>query len=874
MYDLGPRIVGFLLVVLLVTLSPDGFAVQGGALGPVVIDGPWAGLPPGAASGLVLDSEWSALTLKPDLTKYAFVLSPDPAKGLSANVIGSLGVHQGRLYLGYGDIGLNLGPVNILAYDPLTGELTPEMMDVPEEGLSRWHVSASGRFYVGGADARESWTFGNFFVNDGLGWWKHRTIPYGAHTMKVVECQGRLLACEVEAAPSPVDYPHILVSCDQGASWSYECIDPDPTDLGLPLGASLIGDIEVVTHQTGGGFVGGNEYCYAHVLLKKSGGGDAQRLYRFDGKAWTQVRFATPNGDLRVFKIAAVFKNQIIVFGSAGKHRTYVLDHQSQREIPFPTLLTTDLGLSPFGDMRWAAYDGWLYWITRDSPFQGADYAAAAYLLYRTDDLQSWEKLGPVTLAPGAMPLCLAFVHGRLYVGARPLTMYAAFDNLLPTRIPASYVFPIDNSTLHWDANVPDGSHLSFKIHTASAATLRQPFEDFPWVGPDGTENTSFTVSGQALHRQHNGHDLVEVAIYRTPNPDGAYPHIRSITVTSPSGPVTRAVDEGSGLYASVTSTDPNGAEYLSEVFALQEAIAHGRLFFDCATPKRTGVRFQVRSGLGQNTLAATAFVGPDGSKEMFYESTGQPLWSGHDGDTHIQYRAVLVSPDPVVAPFLRKTILVTRADALDHLDVTVSQPAVWTAGQANSITVTARSVGGAPLPIGGNVALSAMAEDSAQEVRIQPDEVTLIDGVGVLGVSLERAVSTRIHVELAGIKGSSPIIDVQPGVPFAIAMTSSLAEPLPQWSPAGQAGQPFTLALRILDRYRNTVPRYTGTVRCERWRATSEGQVLSPYQFQLADQGSHEFTGVIIDEPGEWNLVCSDETTPQVAGTLTVNIE
>jgi len=75
------------------------------------------------------------------------------------------------------------------------------------------------------------------------------------------------------------------------------------------------------------------------------------------------------------------------------------------------------------------------------------------------------------------------------------------------------------------------------------------------------------------------------------------------------------------------------------------------------------------------------------------------------------------------------------------------------------------------------------MAEDSAQEVRIQPDEVTLIDGVGVLGVSLERAVSTRIHVELAGIKGSSPIIDVQPGVPFAIAMTSSLAEPLPQWS-------------------------------------------------------------------------------------------
>ena len=133
MSSLQSRALGFAVVALLMAIS----SVEGSTQGPVVIDGPWASLPPGAGPGLALDSERGALTLKSDLTKYAFVLSPDPAKQLSANAIGRLGVCGGRLYLGYGDMSLNLGPVQILAYDPLGGKLVSEMTDVPEEGLSR-----------------------------------------------------------------------------------------------------------------------------------------------------------------------------------------------------------------------------------------------------------------------------------------------------------------------------------------------------------------------------------------------------------------------------------------------------------------------------------------------------------------------------------------------------------------------------------------------------------------------------------------------------------------------------------------------------------------------------------------------------------------
>jgi hypothetical protein len=874
MYDLSPRTVSSLLVVLLVMLLPNGFAVQGGALGPIVIDGPWDNLPPGAGPGLALDSEWGALTLKPDLTKYAFVLSPDPAKELSANVVETLGVYDGRVYLGYGDLGLNLGPLDILAYDPLTGELIREMADVPEEEFALWHVSTTGRFYVAGADARESWTFGNFFINDGLGWQKRRTIQDGVHVFEVVECRGRLFAHASCPAPSPVGYPYILVSDNYGASWSYECIDPAPIDLSLPPYTSVVHDIEAVTHRTPGRSIREDEYFYAIVRFRKPAGEEVQRLYRFDGRSWVHVRIDTPNGEFRPSSIAAIFKNQIIVFGSAGRQMTYAIDHQTQKEIPFLTASRTNLGpvhVPPTWKCR-GVCDGWLYWIVRDSADDKGGLPPPAYLLCRTQDLQTWETLGTVTLPPGARPLSLGFAHGRIYVGAAGI-----FRGPDPGELSASRIYPVHNSSLQWDAEVPDGSQVTFKVRTVSTAASGSPrllLNSLPWVGPDGTEATAFTASGQVLHPQHDGDDVLQVIVLKTPNNDGQYPHVRSVTLNSPGGSVTLAVDEGSGLYTAVTSTDSNGAEYLSEVFALAEPIARGSLFFDCATPGQTSLRFQVRSASAEDLLAGKSFVGPDGSPNTFYESSPEPLWSGHSGDMYIQYRAVLASSKPTVAPFLRKVTLLTRTDAPGHFDIQVNGPSAWVAGQANSMQVAAKFPDGTLIPIRGNVSLSGVAEDSAQDVQVQPNEVTLVDGVGVLDVLLQRAVRTRICAELAGMRGCSQVVDVLPGEPFAISVTSNLTEPLPNWSPVGQAGQPFTLSLKILDRYRNTVTGYAGTVRCERWRSRSEGQLLGPYQFQPTDQGCHEFSGVVIDEPGEWNLVCSDEITPQVAGTLTVNIQ
>jgi hypothetical protein len=844
---------------------------KGEDFGPVIIDGPWASLPTGASPDLAFDSDWDALTLQTDLTNFKFLLGPHTNKALSANIVRNIAAYNGRLYPSYGDIAVNFGPVDIVSYDPLTGKPIREMLNVPEDSVDEWYASATGRFYVAGGDARESWTFGNFFVNDGLGWQKKRTIYNGVHVHEVVEFQGHLFTQKNVDQPPLFDYPYILVSDNQGASWSYEQIDPGPLDDTPPYSSAVVSGFEIVTHQIHDGFPSEVEYLYATFVWNQAGEGKVSRLYRFDGQKWERIRIYTPSGEpTGSITIVGTFKGQLLVFCSVTGSETYLyaLDGLTQKELPF---LKNRFHLGSPGEMfRYAEYNGWLYCILRDQYTYGdLNLSPRRYILYRTQDLINWQTVGTLFLPPGAKPCTLGFVHGRLYVGAANMVL-GYEPGYVESR--QCYVYAIHNSTLQWDVEIPVGSSVSFKIRTSFSKRIPN---DLPWVGPDGTENTEFISSGQFLHSQHNGDDVFQVAVYKIPNNDGEYPHVRSVTLNSPDGSVSLAVDEGAGLYAAVNSTDPNGVEYVSQVFALQEPIAGGNLFYDGATPDQTSLRFQVRSSLTEDSLEEKLFIGPDGTSNTFYQSNGQALWSGHDGDTYIQYRAILASSELTLAPFLRKVILVTQTNKLDHFNIQLSDSNAWTAGELNSITVAAQSSNDSLIPFSGQVSLSAVAVDSAEEIQIQPEELTLVDGIGILNLLLQRATTTKICVELAGVRSYSSLIDVQPGQAESILVETDLEEPYLHWSPIGQAGQPFTISMRILDRYRNTVKGYTGTVWCERWSWQCEGQLLPPYIFQSADNGFHEFTSeVTIDETGEWNLVFYDETTPRIAGTLTVNIQ
>ena len=103
--------------------------------------------------------------------------------------------------------------------------------------------------------------------------------------------------------------------------------------------------------------------------------------------------------------------------------------------------------------------------------------------------------------------------------------------------------------------------------------------------------------------------------------------------------------------------------------------------------------------------------------------------------------------------------------------------------------------------------------------------------------------------------------------------MTAETADlpPQPHWAPTVEVGEPFDLRLTVRDRFGNTVTDYAGTVGTDLWQATDQGQFLPPYTFQPWDQGVHEFTGVSIASPGEWNLVSFDTGDPRIAGTFTI---
>lgn len=858
------------IMVLLFSVNIYTNIVQANDLCAVVIDGPWTSLED-ASPELAFDSEWGALTLQSNLTNFDFLLSPHTNKASSANIVRNIAAYNGRLYPSYGDIAVNFGPVDIVSYDPLIGKPIREMLNVPEDSVDGWYASTTGKFYVAGGDARESWTFGNLFVNDGLGWQKKRTIYNGVHVSQVVEFQGHLFTQKNVDQPPIFDYPYILVSDNQGASWSYEQIDPGPLDSTPPYSSAVVSGFEIVTHQIHDGFTREVEYLYATFVWNQAGEGKISRLYRFDGQKWERVRIYTPSGEpTGSISIVGAFQGQLLVFCFVTGSGTYLyaLDGLTQKELPF---LKNRFQLGSPGQMlRYAEYDGWLYCILRDQDtYRDTNLSPRKYILCRTQDLINWQTIGPLFLPPGAKPCALGFVHGRLYIGTANMVL-GYEPGYVESR--QCYVYTIHNSTLQWVAEIPVGSSVSFKIRTSSPKRIP---DDLPWVGPDGTENTAFTSSGQFLHSQHNGDDVLQVAIYKIPNNDGEYPHVRSVTLNSPDGSVSLAVDEGAGLYAATNSTDPNSAEYVSQVFALQEPITGGNLFYEGAMPDQNCLRFQVRSGSTETQLGDHSFIGPDGTLNTFYQSSGQALWSGHDGDIYIQYRAILSSTEPTLAPFLRKVVLITQRNKLDHFDIHLEGPGTWTTGQFNPVTVEARSADGALIPIDGRVSLSAIAEDSGEPIPIQPEEISLVNGIGTSNVLLQRATSTQICVELADIKSCSTVINVQPGQAHSISVTSSLIEPTPNWSPVGQAGQPFTLSLTVQDRYRNPVTGYTGTVRCERWRWQSEGQLIAPYTFEPTDNGFHEFASeVTINETGEWNIVCYDETTPKIAGTLTVNIQ
>jgi hypothetical protein len=98
------------------------------------------------------------------------------------------------------------------------------------------------------------------------------------------------------------------------------------------------------------------------------------------------------------------------------------------------------------------------------------------------------------------------------------------------------------------------------------------------------------------------------------------------------------------------------------------------------------------------------------------------------------------------------------------------------------------------------------------------------------------------------GVTATTSAILVKPAAAARLVLTA----------PSGAIpGVPFSLQVRIVDAYGNTVPTYRGTVRFTSWG--SAATLPAAYTFTPTDNGVHTFTGLVLRAPGLRSITVND---------------
>lgn len=158
--------------------------------------------------------------------KYA-----DNTPRVYARNIWDMHAYGNKIYFGGGNSSnsapaANAGPADLWAYDIVTQDFTKEYT-VNDEQIHRIR-EFDNQLYIPGHDARESWSFGNFYRLEADGWKKYRTIPNAIHVYDIYKWENKLFAAIGPQSPSK----NIQVSDDNGATWKNA---EYTNDTNLPL---------------------------------------------------------------------------------------------------------------------------------------------------------------------------------------------------------------------------------------------------------------------------------------------------------------------------------------------------------------------------------------------------------------------------------------------------------------------------------------------------------------------------------------------------------------------------------------------------------------------------------------------------------------
>jgi hypothetical protein len=81
-------------------------------------------------------------------------------------------------------------------------------------------------------------------------------------------------------------------------------------------------------------------------------------------------------------------------------------------------------------------------------------------------------------------------------------------------------------------------------------------------------------------------------------------------------------------------------ASFVSSAIDAEQESDFTTLEFTITEPTSTDLTFQLRTSDSTTTLESENWLGPDGTAGTYYATSGTDIWSGHDGDRYIQYKA------------------------------------------------------------------------------------------------------------------------------------------------------------------------------------------------------------------------------------------
>lgn len=268
------------------------------------------------------------------------------------------------------------------------------------------------------------------------------------------------------------------------------------------------------------------------------------------------------------------------------------------------------------------------------------------------DEERYWEDDGKIDVnsSPGDV---------KLWSGPSHLDFEEEFENTLykdETNTMADWDTKVEEIKLPWTGEkyLTNAAVQSLKINTdpriISRATLNSEVNlngqtvDY-FLSVDGGNHFEIVNPGETHNFVNQGNDLRWKALLRTDDP-----------LTSP-------IIQGIDISYTFASTYTSSGNLISSSFDTGHATpTYGTLKWAPGTQNSlcgtNCVKFQIATSSSNTTETAWTFLGPDGTEDTYYTISGTQIWSDHNNQRYIRYKAYLATEDASISPILSDVYL------------------------------------------------------------------------------------------------------------------------------------------------------------------------------------------------------------------------